>query len=274
MLSIVPVILTERKVLWMLVLASPFMALALRRLLPAESRQASQGSPRRAAVGIVASALSCCLCCGLRLISIFLSLTNLLAEAFNLSSGTSEDVIVRKAQYIAMMGEWANTPFLGTGLGGVASYIRSSEQPWAYELSYVALLYHTGFIGLLIYSAGVIWTLFPKPACHSYGQQARDIYGAGARRHDLFSDRQRHKPLPGEVRLPLGSVPSDRHRQSLAAAATGSAHGGRRSCRSMMCQRPVTFVRYDRRQLEPGDQSPPVPRKRGCFRNGVALRGS
>ncbi len=34
--------------------------------------------------------------------------------------------------------------------------LRSVEMPWAYELSYAALLFHTGIIGFLIYSSGVI----------------------------------------------------------------------------------------------------------------------
>ena len=87
----------------------------------------------------------------------FSVLLNLAGDAFNLSSGTSEDVIIRKAQYISMMDEWSNTPLIGTGLGEVASYIRNADQPWTYELSYVALLYHTGFIGFFIYSAGILW---------------------------------------------------------------------------------------------------------------------
>ena len=157
-LSIVPVILTERKVLWMLVLASPFMGLAIRWFLPAASRAATRSIAMRAGIGIVSSALVLLLVLRFAVNFDFSTLTNLIGEAFNFSSGASEDVVVRKAQYIAMMGEWANTPLIGTGLGGVASYVRNSEQPWTYELSYIALLYHTGFIGLLLYSAGVVWT--------------------------------------------------------------------------------------------------------------------
>ena len=30
--------------------------------------------------------------------------------------------------------------------------------PWAYELTYLALLYHTGIVGFVAYSAGLFWT--------------------------------------------------------------------------------------------------------------------
>jgi hypothetical protein len=33
-------------------------------------------------------------------------------------------------------------------------------QPWSYELSYIALLYHTGLCGLGLYAAGVVWIFF------------------------------------------------------------------------------------------------------------------
>jgi len=32
-----------------------------------------------------------------------------------------------------------------------------NDQPWAYELSYVALLFHTGIVGLTIYAAAIVW---------------------------------------------------------------------------------------------------------------------
>ena len=35
--------------------------------------------------------------------------------------------------------------------------IRSVETPWAYELTYLALLYHTGVVGTLAYASGLAW---------------------------------------------------------------------------------------------------------------------
>ncbi|GEM_PF-910567 len=52
---------------------------------------------------------------------------------------------------------WRQSPLIGNGLGAVASVIRSPSQPWAYELSYNALLFKTGIIGFVLYAAGVAW---------------------------------------------------------------------------------------------------------------------
>jgi hypothetical protein len=64
----------------------------------------------------------------------------------------------RALQFDALIQGWLASPFFGSGHGASASsVIRSSTMPWAYELSYVALLYHTGLIGMLLYGLGVTW---------------------------------------------------------------------------------------------------------------------
>jgi len=35
--------------------------------------------------------------------------------------------------------------------------IRAADMPWAYELAYLGLLYHTGLVGLVLYAVGVSW---------------------------------------------------------------------------------------------------------------------
>lgn len=57
-----------------------------------------------------------------------------------------------------LLSYWAERPLLGQGLGASApEIIRDPEMPWAYELSYVALLFQTGLIGFLIYSLMVMY---------------------------------------------------------------------------------------------------------------------
>jgi O-antigen ligase len=59
------------------------------------------------------------------------------------------------------MSEWSDSPWIGQGLGASASSVtRSEEQPWAYELSYVALLFQTGLLGVIIYSSAVLWIFY------------------------------------------------------------------------------------------------------------------
>lgn len=157
-LSIVPIVLTERKVLWLLVLGTPFMAMALRWALSPKMRLATHQNARRAMIGMAASAVVLLLFMRFALNFDFTVLLNLVSEAFNFSAGQTDDVIVRKAQYLSLMDEWSQRPLLGYGLGAVASVVRNDDQPWTYELSYVALLFHTGIVGMLVYSAGLIWT--------------------------------------------------------------------------------------------------------------------
>lgn len=77
----------------------------------------------------------------------------------DLSSQTiDEGAIARREQYLALLSGWYESPLLGAGHGASAyGSIRSNAMPWAYELSYLALLYQTGLFGFLAYAAGVIW---------------------------------------------------------------------------------------------------------------------
>lgn len=76
-----------------------------------------------------------------------------------LFSGGEESASLRGAQFVDLMEGWIQQPVLGAGHGTTApEIIRSVEHPWAYELTYVALLYQTGLLGMLIYGLAVGWT--------------------------------------------------------------------------------------------------------------------
>ena len=64
---------------------------------------------------------------------------------------------MRVYQFRALYEGIANTPLFGSGAGAAAEYSRSSEQPWAYELSYVAFIFHYGILGFMIYLFGIIY---------------------------------------------------------------------------------------------------------------------
>jgi len=72
-------------------------------------------------------------------------------------SGPQAGPKVRSDQLAALTSGWLHSPLIGNGLGAVASVIRSPAQPWAYELSYNALLFKIGIIGVLLYAVGVGW---------------------------------------------------------------------------------------------------------------------
>jgi O-antigen ligase len=64
----------------------------------------------------------------------------------------------RRQQFFALERGWLEHPLLGAGLGEPAyGSIRSEDMPWAYELSYLALLFQTGLVGLATYASGIGW---------------------------------------------------------------------------------------------------------------------
>lgn len=65
----------------------------------------------------------------------------------------------RIKQIRALVGEVSASPILGEGAGAAGSYRRSNSQPWAYELTYVDLLFQFGVAGLLIFCCGFIYLL-------------------------------------------------------------------------------------------------------------------
>jgi hypothetical protein len=63
-------------------------------------------------------------------------------------------------QFLSLMNAWFNGNFLvGAGNGSHTDYLRSDEQPWANELTYVYLLFSTGIIGVLFYFGWFGWGL-------------------------------------------------------------------------------------------------------------------
>ncbi|MCG9745901.1 O-antigen ligase family protein [Shewanella sp. Isolate8] len=70
------------------------------------------------------------------------------------------DNIERVLQFYSLFNGYADNPLLGLGAGAVGDYIRSPEQPWAYELFYLAFLFQYGTIGSLIFLSGICYILF------------------------------------------------------------------------------------------------------------------
>jgi O-antigen ligase len=74
------------------------------------------------------------------------------------AQATEENEMARHEQLVALWRGWMEHPLLGWGHGaGTHFSVRSDAMPWAYELSYLALLFQTGIVGFTAYLAGVIW---------------------------------------------------------------------------------------------------------------------
>jgi hypothetical protein len=68
----------------------------------------------------------------------------------------------RSLQFEYLFNEWQQSMMFGYGHGTSLAngYLRSTTHPWSYELSYNALLFHVGLVGVIGYSLGFIWMLF------------------------------------------------------------------------------------------------------------------
>ncbi|WP_144020033.1 O-antigen ligase family protein [Persephonella hydrogeniphila] len=83
-----------------------------------------------------------------------------LEKALSFGSSTDPSTIARYEQFFALIDGFSENPLFGQGFGAVASVIRSEEQPWAYELFYVALLFHAGIIGFFVYALLTFWIIW------------------------------------------------------------------------------------------------------------------
>jgi hypothetical protein len=65
---------------------------------------------------------------------------------------------VRIDQTLALIGAWKEKPLFGFGTGAVYwEYIRNSESPWQYEVSYAQFLYNWGIVGCMLYAIGLYY---------------------------------------------------------------------------------------------------------------------
>lgn len=83
-----------------------------------------------------------------------------LSSSFEFDNPEAESNYLRKEQYTALMNGWEENTIFGAGLGAAAKgSVRDINSPWAYELSYIALLFQTGIIGFCIYTLSVFWII-------------------------------------------------------------------------------------------------------------------
>jgi hypothetical protein len=153
-------LLSGRRALLLVVALSPGIALFFRAFLPLSRRRVKQRLVLRFAAGV-----------GVVLVGIAIYLNyiygfsvdavlEMFAAGWSFTTG-EESSLVRSEQFAALLQEWFARPLFGAGHGAsAAGSIRDSNRPWSYELSYVALLFHTGMLGFLAYTAGVVWVFW------------------------------------------------------------------------------------------------------------------
>ncbi|MDW3620042.1 hypothetical protein R6K75_10575 [Enterococcus faecium] len=98
---------------------------------------------------------------GYFLIYYILSFFNLNLRIFNLELISQLSDGERNNQFVDLINSWKNKPIIGVGYGINSEHvIRSFTVPGTYELSYVALLFQTGIVGVLVYGILYLWLAF------------------------------------------------------------------------------------------------------------------
>ena len=70
----------------------------------------------------------------------------------------------RITQFWILLSNWTEKPLFGFGSGSVGflsngeAYMRSSSEPWKYELTYMQFLHHWGIVGIGAYILGFFYT--------------------------------------------------------------------------------------------------------------------
>ncbi|HLF99954.1 MAG TPA: hypothetical protein VI916_05750 [Acidimicrobiia bacterium] len=148
------VILSGRKGFWLALAVSSVVALILRRWLVGGGWEPMRW--RRSLTTVLPITAFALLIAQWTVGLTAPELWNYFVGGFDFSTGDAG--LGRSLQFEALWSGWSNSPLIGQGLGAVApDVIRSSEQPWAYELSYVALLFTTGVVGVTAYAYGIAW---------------------------------------------------------------------------------------------------------------------
>lgn len=154
LLAIVLAILgSGRRAFWLVMLLSPFIVLTFLQCSACRLRSLSLCS-----LTFKASALAV-----LTIASIVGALgLDPLALVENFVSAFQGQEASSGARYLQAASLWeafTSSPVIGHGLGSTVDVVRSHETPWAFELSYLALLMHVGLLGLFIYVGAIGWVI-------------------------------------------------------------------------------------------------------------------
>jgi hypothetical protein len=145
-------ILSARRALIIVIAAAPIITLFFRAFLPQRIKRIGRTQTIRA-FAIVAILLlgSVIYLQYIHNISMLAILETIFSEA-DLSNS------IRNEQFFAMLAGWERSPLLGAGLGAsVPGFVRDEAMPWAYELSYMLLLFDTGLLGFIAYAIALAW---------------------------------------------------------------------------------------------------------------------
>jgi len=155
-LGLIMGLLSGRRAFQLVLALTPLVALTFWRMLPRDQRAERRSNIKRSMVSAIAVAALALVV----LQTIYGFNPNVVWATFKTGFHFSTDPVAhtRATQFDALIDGWLSSPLFGSGHGAQApGVIRSENTPWAYELAYMALLFHTGLLGLLFYALGVSW---------------------------------------------------------------------------------------------------------------------
>lgn len=161
-LSICFAVLTGRRAMWLICAAAPLIVVFGAYFLSSSFRQ----KHRRVILNRVMSLMGLGVVAAVSLGLLFGIEMALLAdyfwEALDIFTGAGGgSQYIRYEQFVALTESWQYSPMFGWGLGEeVPGVIRSNEQAWAFELSYLGILHQTGLFGFACYGVGILWIYF------------------------------------------------------------------------------------------------------------------
>jgi hypothetical protein len=144
-------LLSGRRGLQLVVVLGPLVAMVLRFLVcePRSVNRIRAGGMAGYGVVVIAAAIVARTALGIRVGAAF----DWFVAGFRFSS--DRIAMMRASQSAELLAGWWRSPWLGWGHGAsLATMVRADDMPWAYELSYLALLLHTGAVGVFIYAVG------------------------------------------------------------------------------------------------------------------------
>jgi hypothetical protein len=148
------IFISARRAFWLVCLFSPFFIILLLKLIKVDLR-----------LNKLISFVSIFVIIGFIFTS-YLALDNnnivtQFESSFEFDNPEAQSNYLRKEQFEALINGWKDNKLIGAGLGASAKgSVRDEKSTWSYELSYVALLFHVGIVGVLIYGISVFWIIY------------------------------------------------------------------------------------------------------------------
>jgi hypothetical protein len=149
-LNLITVILVNRNALVIVVVLSPFISLILLRIIEKESFFSFT-------VSLITFKFFIFIFIFIFITSFFFTnelqiIFDNLILGFQFSSPEAASAYARYEQFFALIEGWKKNIFFGNGIGATLEHFsRNDKYPWAFELSYVVLLFTTGLVGVLFY---------------------------------------------------------------------------------------------------------------------------